>query len=242
VAKAPASDFAKHREEKPPRAQIKGTSKKGKAFEIDYVNWAVAMDWLYRTYPEAEVAYREWGPEHARVPYVMTGTSAMVHCTIAIPNANGTRRACWFPVMDNSYEAIHDPSSRDISDAQQRAFVKCLGYHGYGLDLWMKGAPGGGGGSAPAQSAAGKCPDCGKPVYERKRKSDGKTFYGCSGFRDGCKWTSDHPPKSGAARKSEDAARPPTEVCQHCGGKMKKMRDEQGIYYQCRECGKHVDG
>jgi hypothetical protein len=198
-------------------AQIKIKSKKtGKEFTLDYMNWAVVRDDLQRRYPDMTIEYREWEDEHKNArPFYLHGPGGLVHCTVTI---KGIAKECWHPVMDASHEVIHDPDMRDITDAMQRAFVKCAGYHGYGLKLWFKGGMGSGGGgggrsSKPAESF-GTCPECGSAVTRKTNKKKGTTFYGCSGYPK-CKWTANSPPKSGPAEQPEGES-PADATCPEC--------------------------
>ena len=83
-------------------------------------------------YPEATYVFDE------PIFYGMEGKrTCEVTCTIYI----GDLQRTWsLPVMTASMpmKSIPEPSSRDISDAKARCFVKVMGLFGLGLHLWEK--------------------------------------------------------------------------------------------------------
>ena len=99
---------------------------------LDYIGWADAWSLLMGEYPEATYVFDEpifYGLEGKR--------TCDVTCTIYIGELNRT----WsLPIMTASMpmKSIEEPSSRDISDAQARCFVKVMGIYGLGLHLWEK--------------------------------------------------------------------------------------------------------
>ena len=99
---------------------------------LDYINWADAWSRLMSVYPQATYEFDE------PVFYGMEGKrTCMVTCTIYI---NELQRTWSLPIMTASMpmKSIEEPSSRDISDGQARAFVKTMGIFGFGLKLWEK--------------------------------------------------------------------------------------------------------
>ena len=99
---------------------------------LDYINWADAWSLLMSKYPESTYVFDE------PVFYGMEGKrTCEVTCTIYI----GELERSWaLPIMTASMpmKSIPEPSSRDISDAKARCFVKVMGMYGLGLHLWEK--------------------------------------------------------------------------------------------------------
>ena len=99
---------------------------------LDYIGWADAWSLLMGEYPEATYVFDE------PIFYGMEGKKTCeVTCTIYI----GDLQRTWsLPVMTASMpmKSIIEPSSRDISDAKARCFVKVMGMFGLGLHLWEK--------------------------------------------------------------------------------------------------------
>ena len=99
---------------------------------LDYLGWADAWSLFMSNFPQATYIFDEptfFGVEGKR--------TCMVNCTIYI----GKLERSWsLPVMTASMpmKSIIEPSSRDISDAQARCFVKVMGMYGLGLHLWEK--------------------------------------------------------------------------------------------------------
>ena len=99
---------------------------------LDYLGWADAWAIFMENFSEATYVFDEptfYGIEGNR--------TCDVTCTIYI----GKLERSWsLPVMTNSMpmKSIIEPSSRDISDAQARCFVKTMGMYGLGLYLWEK--------------------------------------------------------------------------------------------------------
>ena len=99
---------------------------------LDYLGWADAWAIFMENFPEATYVFDEpifFGVEGKR--------TCEVTCTIYI----GKLERSWgLAVMDNAMPmaSIKEPSSRDISDAQARCFVKTMGMYGLGLYLWEK--------------------------------------------------------------------------------------------------------
>jgi hypothetical protein len=99
---------------------------------LDYIGWADAWSLLMSKYPEATYVFDEptfYGMEGKR--------TCEVTCTIYI----GELERSWsLPIMTASMpmKSIPEPSSRDISDAKARCFVKTMGMYGLGLHLWEK--------------------------------------------------------------------------------------------------------
>ena len=99
---------------------------------LDYIGLADAWSLLMSKYPEATYVFDE------PIFYGMQGKrTCEVTCTIYI----GDLQRTWsLPVMTASMpmKSIPEPSSRDISDAKARCFVKVMGLFGLGLHLWEK--------------------------------------------------------------------------------------------------------
>ena len=99
---------------------------------LDYLGWADAWAKLMENFPQATYVFDEptfYGMEGKR--------TCEVTCTIYI----GELERSWsLPVMTNSMpmKSIEEASSRDISDAKARVFVKTMAMYGLGLSLWEK--------------------------------------------------------------------------------------------------------
>ena len=99
---------------------------------LDYLGWADAWAILMENFPQATYVFDEptfYGMEGKR--------TCEVTCTIYI----GELERSWsLPVMTNSMpmKSIEEASSRDISDAKARVFVKTMAMYGLGLSLWEK--------------------------------------------------------------------------------------------------------
>ena len=97
---------------------------------LTYIGWADAYACLIEHYPEATYVFDE------PVFYGIEGNKTCeVSCTIYIDRLE---RTIHLPVMTSSLpmKSIENPTSRDINDARQRAFVKACGMFGLGLHLW----------------------------------------------------------------------------------------------------------
>ena len=99
---------------------------------LDYLGWADAWSLFMSSFPQATYIFDEptfYGEEAKR--------TCMVTCSIYIGNLE---RSCELAVMTASMtmKSIIEPTSRDISDAQARCFVKVMAIYGLGLHLWEK--------------------------------------------------------------------------------------------------------
>ena len=99
---------------------------------LTYIGWADAYACLIEHYPEATYVFDEpvfYGDEGSK--------TCEVGCTIYIGNLE---RTIHLPVMTSGMPmtSIVNPTSRDINDARQRAFVKTCGMFGLGLHLWER--------------------------------------------------------------------------------------------------------
>ena len=92
---------------------------------LSYVSWANALAVLMDHYPEATWEYTPdlW----------LDNKTVEVGCTITIGECS---RHMTLPVMDHKMNAVTDPSSRQISDARMRCWVKCIALFGLGLYLY----------------------------------------------------------------------------------------------------------
>ena len=102
---------------------------------LTYLSWSHAYRIAMGHYPDMEVTFLGSvdGPKvHRDVSYLPGGT-AMVHCVVTIA---GMSREAFLPVMDYRNKSIVEPTSRDISDAKQRALVKAIAHWGLGLYLY----------------------------------------------------------------------------------------------------------
>ena len=93
---------------------------------LSYLSWAYCWNLVSEHDPEANFYYTEpvWYPDE----------SVMVKAVVTIDNKTMEQT---LPVMDNRNRAIKNPDSRAISDAQQRALVKCCALFGVGISLYL---------------------------------------------------------------------------------------------------------
>ena len=102
---------------------------------LSWLPWADAWAILTEYYPGATYTFK---PAH----FYPDG-SAEVECAVSIPDGDGDFiwQSCTLAVMDNRYDAIQTPSSRDINDARWRCVVKAIAtMTGLGLQLYRDGS------------------------------------------------------------------------------------------------------
>lgn len=102
---------------------------------LSWLPWADCWAILTEHYPAATYSFK---PAH----FYPDG-SAEVECGVSIPDGAGDFiwQACTLAVMDNRYDAIENPSSRDINDARWRCVVKAVAtLTGLGLQLYRDGS------------------------------------------------------------------------------------------------------
>lgn len=97
------------------------TEKKG---NLTYLSWAWAVDQLLENDPTATWVFG--------TPVVYNETM-MVSCKVY---AFGKTMEMQLPVMDNRNNAVKNPDSRKISDAQMRCLTKCIACFGIGLYIY----------------------------------------------------------------------------------------------------------
>jgi hypothetical protein len=113
---------------------------------FSYLSWAFAQEILGEKHPEAEIVVRDYGPDE--LPYLKTELGYFVQVYITI---GGIKKGKPFPVMDGAnrplgaeywdkklqkYVMNRQPSSFDINNSIQRAFVKAAAEHGLGLYVY----------------------------------------------------------------------------------------------------------
>ena len=117
--------------------------KKAKTYTLTYLSWPWAYGIMMDHFPEH---YVEWhgqkrsGENGSRVRdmpdvFYYEGGSAMVSCTVVIPNPDPSPDVevdMWLPVMDYANNAIATPDTRAISDAKMRCMVKAYAMLGLG--------------------------------------------------------------------------------------------------------------
>ena len=101
----------------------KGIERKG---NLDYLSWAYAWNALVEEYPDSTYYFGE--------PTTFPDGSVMVETGVTVAGITHTMK---LSVMDMRNKAISNPSSRDISDAQMRCFVKSIAMHGVGIGLYL---------------------------------------------------------------------------------------------------------
>lgn len=100
-----------------------GVERKG---NLDFLSWSVAWTKLCEEYPDSTYYFGE--------PTTFPDSSVMVEAGVTVEGITHTMKLA---VMDNRNKAITNPSSRDISDAQMRCFVKAIAMHGIGISLYL---------------------------------------------------------------------------------------------------------
>jgi hypothetical protein len=118
---------------------------------FSYLSWAFAQEILGEKHPEAEIVVRDYGPDE--LPYLKTELGYFVQVYITI---GGIKKGKPFPVMDGAnrplgaeywkkdkskpnggeYVMNRQPTSFDINNSIQRAFVKAAAEHGLGLYVY----------------------------------------------------------------------------------------------------------
>ena len=111
---------------------VNTSSMEYKKQSLTYIGWADAYAWLIEHFPQAVYIFDEpvfYGAEGSQ--------TCEVSCSIYIDRLE---RAVHLPVMTSGMpmKSIVNPTSRDISDARQRAFVKTCAMFGLGLQLWER--------------------------------------------------------------------------------------------------------
>ena len=93
---------------------------------LSYLSWAYCMDKVSEHDDQANFFFAEptWYPDE----------TVMVKAVVTI---DGKTMEQTLPVMCNRNRAIKNPDARAISDAQQRALVKCCALFGVGISLYL---------------------------------------------------------------------------------------------------------
>lgn len=101
---------------------------------LTYLSWAWAWAQVLKIDPAANWSLSEYGPEHARLPYMaMPDGSAMVKVSVTI---KGDTKACVLPVMNHRNQAIKNPDAFAVNTATMRCLAKAIGMHGLGLYIY----------------------------------------------------------------------------------------------------------
>lgn len=113
--------------------------KGGKGFSPSYISWASAWGLMSARDPEASFRYVMYkdviNNVEFEVPYIRTPFGYIVEVEVTF---KGNTKREQLAVMDNRFNAIMEPTVRDITDAQKRCLVKCIAAHGLGLNLYVK--------------------------------------------------------------------------------------------------------
>ena len=99
----------------------KYVEKKGK---LDYLSWAVAVDFLMKADPTATWAFHE--------PQSFADT-LMVSCTVT---AFGKPISMHLPVMDHMNKAVKNPDAFIVNKNMMRCLVKAIACHGLGISVY----------------------------------------------------------------------------------------------------------
>lgn len=100
-----------------------GIERKG---NLDYLSWAYAWNALVEEYPDSTYYFGE--------PITFPDGSIMVKAGVTVRDITHEMQ---LPVMGLKNQALQNPNSRDISDAQMRCFVKAIAMHGVGIGLYL---------------------------------------------------------------------------------------------------------
>ena len=100
-----------------------------------YIAWANAWKMVKAEYPDTKRTV--YTHSQTELPYFEDGRSGIVKVGVTI---NGVEEIIWHPIMDfrNQSILLDKLTTKDVNDTIQRATVKALGMHGYGLDHWIK--------------------------------------------------------------------------------------------------------
>jgi hypothetical protein len=99
----------------------KYVEKKGK---LDYLSWAVAVDFLMKADPTATWTFHE--------PQSFADT-LMVSCTVT---AFGKPISMHLPVMDHMNKAVKNPDAFIVNKNMMRCLVKAIACHGLGISVY----------------------------------------------------------------------------------------------------------
>ena len=101
----------------------------------NYIAWANAWKMVKAEFPDLKRTV--YTHSQTELPYFEDGRSAIVKVSVTI---QGVEEIIWHPVMNFRNESIllDKLTSKDVNDTIQRATVKALAMHGYGLDHWIK--------------------------------------------------------------------------------------------------------
>jgi len=96
----------------------------------NYISWADAWTLLKENFPDAtyEVTYFD------NVPYLKTPIGFWVGTSVTV---EGTTIKQILPIMDNKFNSMTAPSSRDVNDNIQRCLVKNIAMFGLGLSVYQ---------------------------------------------------------------------------------------------------------
>jgi len=99
-----------------------------------YISWADAWSRLKENFPDAsyEVAYFKDGL--IDVPYLKTPIGFWVGTSVTV---EGTTIRQILPIMDNKFNSMTAPSSRDVNDNIQRCLVKNIAMFGLGISVYQ---------------------------------------------------------------------------------------------------------
>lgn len=131
---------------------------------LTYLSWAHAWKQLKLRYPDAN--YKIYENERGW-PYFTDGKTGWVKVDVTIQSKTDGEitHTEYLPIMDFASNSIpvDNITSRDVSDAIQRAVTKGIARHGLGLDLYMKEKT-----YEPADPAAKNTPPA-KQIYGNSR-------------------------------------------------------------------------
>jgi hypothetical protein len=102
---------------------------------LRYVSWAAAWGKLLLLDPNATHEVKRY-PDHQGnlvLPYLKTDVGYFVEVPVTV---HGITRSELYPVMDQNYQPIFDPTATDINYSKQRALVKSIALHGLGLYMY----------------------------------------------------------------------------------------------------------
>ena len=103
---------------------------------FDYLKWSYAWAEIKKRHPDASFE-KHWftvGEPPYSIPFGMDKKGfAYVKVTVTI---DGDAITEVYPVTDYRNKAVQSPDAMEVNTSLQRALVKCIAYHGFGLLLY----------------------------------------------------------------------------------------------------------
>lgn len=129
------SDYPSAREIWETLSKINVNEHTQKVGRFTYLSWAWAWGTLKKHYPQAmyQIGEEEYHPPLTHNTAKHADHTVMVNVHVSI---GSTSHSMWLPVMDNRNNAIVNPNSRQVSDANMRCLVKAIAMLGLGFYIY----------------------------------------------------------------------------------------------------------